>query len=80
VAALAVHTQVVQTLHLVKLAAQVVAERTTVLVVALLLVTELVMLVDKVEQVLAVTEEAAEEEELVAQVHQEMQALMVEAE
>ena len=59
---------------------QVVAERTTVLGVALLMVMVLVMLVDKVEQVLAVTEEAVEAEALVAQVHQEMQALMVEAE
>jgi hypothetical protein len=70
----------VATLHLVNPAAQVAEEQTTVLLVALLMVKELVTLVDKVEEALAVTEEAEVAEALVAQVHQEMQALMVEAE
>ena len=80
VAALAVLTLVVQALHLVNLAVQVAVVQTTVLLAVLLMVMVLVMLVDKVEEVLAVTEEAVEAEALVAQVHQEMQALMVEAE
>jgi hypothetical protein len=79
VAALVVLTLVVLTLHLVNLAVQVAVVQTMVLLAVLLMVTELVILVDKVEQVLVPTEEAVAAVVLVALVHQEMRALTVEA-